>query len=147
MRTASQAKPALVRNAQASTRKAPSIKHQPKAKRYYFDVGLGSACLSGIDTGGAYCLLEVSLAPGCCTAIVMVGVAGPLRSEYRPAEPGNRARRRTVAPGATAANPSRSRPDHSVGFCVGAGHPGSLSLWQAGGQLSGAHSLRGLELG
>jgi len=64
MRTASQEKPALVRNAQASTRKAPSIKHQPKAKRYYFDVGLGSACLSGIDTGGAYCLLEVSLAPG-----------------------------------------------------------------------------------
>ena len=64
MRTASQEKPSLVPNAQASTRKAPSIKHQPKAKRYYFDVGLGSVCLSGIDTGGAYCLLEVSLAPG-----------------------------------------------------------------------------------
>src|SRR5215469_4789150 len=64
MRTASQEKPAPVRNAQASTRKAPSIKHQPKAKRYYFDVGLGSACLSGQETGGAYCLLEVGLAPG-----------------------------------------------------------------------------------
>ena len=64
MRTASQENPSLVPDAQASTRKAPSIKHQPKAKRYYFDVGLGSACLSGIDTGGAYCLLEVSLAPG-----------------------------------------------------------------------------------
>ena len=64
MRTASQEKPSLVPDAQASTRKAPSIKHQPKAKRYYFDVGLGSVCLSGIDTGGAYCLLEVSLAPG-----------------------------------------------------------------------------------
>src|SRR5215471_19138062 len=64
MRTACQEKPALVRNAQASTRKAPSIKHQPKAKRYYFDVGLGSVCLSGTDTGGAYCLVEVSLAPG-----------------------------------------------------------------------------------
>jgi mannose-6-phosphate isomerase-like protein (cupin superfamily) len=63
MRTASQEKPALVRNTQASIRKDPSVKHQPKAKRYYFDVGLGSACLSGIDTGGAYCLLEVSLAP------------------------------------------------------------------------------------
>ena len=63
MRTASQEKPSLVPNAQASTRKAPS-KHQPKAKRYYFDVGLGSVCLSGTDTGGAYCLLEVSLAPG-----------------------------------------------------------------------------------
>ena len=64
MRTASQEKPSPVLNAQASTRKAPSIKHQPKAKRHYFDVGLGSVCLSGTDTGGAYCLLEVSLAPG-----------------------------------------------------------------------------------
>src|SRR5215472_6934903 len=64
MRTASQEKPSLVPDAQASTRKAPSIKHQPKAKRYYFDVGLGSVCLSGIDTGGAYCLLEMSLASG-----------------------------------------------------------------------------------
>ena len=63
MKTASQEKPSLVPNAQASTGKAPSIKHQPKAKRFYFDVGLGSVCLSGTDTG-AYCLLEVSLAPG-----------------------------------------------------------------------------------
>jgi quercetin dioxygenase-like cupin family protein len=45
-------------------RRAPSIKHQPRSKRYYFDVGIGSVCLSGADTGGAYCLLEVSLAPG-----------------------------------------------------------------------------------
>jgi quercetin dioxygenase-like cupin family protein len=43
---------------------APAIKHQPRAKRCYFDVGIGSVCLSGADTGGAYCLLEVSLAPG-----------------------------------------------------------------------------------
>src|SRR5262244_4057222 len=63
MRTASHEKQSLVPNAQASTRKALSIKHQPRAKRYYFDVGLGSVCLSGKDTGGAYCLLEVSLAP------------------------------------------------------------------------------------
>jgi|SRR6516164_4534180 quercetin dioxygenase-like cupin family protein len=53
MRTASQEKQSLV-----------PIKHQPRSKRFYFDVGLGSVCLSGIDTGGAYCLLEVSLAPG-----------------------------------------------------------------------------------
>ena len=45
-------------------RRAPAIKHQPKAQRSYFDVGIGSVCLSGTDTGGAYCLLEVSLAPG-----------------------------------------------------------------------------------
>jgi quercetin dioxygenase-like cupin family protein len=45
-------------------RKAPAIKHKPKSKRYYFDVGIGSICLTGADTGGAYCLLEVSLAPG-----------------------------------------------------------------------------------
>ena len=51
-------------NGQASVRRAPSIRHQPRAQRYYFDVGLGSVSLSGRDTGGAYCLLEVSLAPG-----------------------------------------------------------------------------------
>lgn len=45
-------------------RRAPSINHQPRPKRFYFDVALGSLCLSGADTGGAYCLLEVSLAPG-----------------------------------------------------------------------------------
>jgi mannose-6-phosphate isomerase-like protein (cupin superfamily) len=45
-------------------RRAPSIKYQPKSKRYYFDVGIGSLCLSGVDTGGKYCLLEVGLAPG-----------------------------------------------------------------------------------
>ena len=45
-------------------RKAPAIKHQPRSKRWYFDAGIGSACLAGADTGGAYCLLEVSLAPG-----------------------------------------------------------------------------------
>jgi quercetin dioxygenase-like cupin family protein len=45
-------------------RVAPSIKYQPRSKRWYFDVGIGSVCLSGADTGGAYCLLEVGLAPG-----------------------------------------------------------------------------------
>ena len=64
MSTATEKQPSLVPNAEASIRKAPSIRHQPRAKRYYFDVGLGSVCLSGRDTGGAYCLLEVSLAPG-----------------------------------------------------------------------------------
>ena len=43
---------------------APSIRHQPKGKRYYFDVGIGSIRLTGADTGGAYCLLDVALAPG-----------------------------------------------------------------------------------
>ena len=64
MRTASQEKQSLVPYAQTSIRTAPSVRHQPRSKRYYFDVGLGSVCLSGKDTGGAYCLLEVSLAPG-----------------------------------------------------------------------------------
>jgi quercetin dioxygenase-like cupin family protein len=45
-------------------RRAPSIKNQPKSTRYYFDVGIGSVCLSGEDTGGKYCLIEASLAPG-----------------------------------------------------------------------------------
>jgi quercetin dioxygenase-like cupin family protein len=51
-------------NVQGVIRRAPAIKHQPRSKRWYFDVGIGSVCLSGADTGGAYCLLEVALAPG-----------------------------------------------------------------------------------
>jgi len=51
-------------NVQAFMHRAPSIKHQPRSKRYYFDVGIGSVCLSGADTGGAYCLLDIGLAPG-----------------------------------------------------------------------------------
>ena len=43
---------------------APAVKYQPKHKRYYFDVALGSILLSGEDTGGAYCLLDLSVAPG-----------------------------------------------------------------------------------
>jgi len=51
-------------NVQETTNRAPSIKHQPGSKRYYFDVGIGSVVLAGADTGGAYCLIEASLAPG-----------------------------------------------------------------------------------
>jgi quercetin dioxygenase-like cupin family protein len=54
----------LAMNQSDTSRRAPSIKYQPRSKRYYFDVGIGSVCLSGADTGGEYCLLEVSLAPG-----------------------------------------------------------------------------------
>ena len=43
---------------------ALEITHRPQPKRQYFDVGLGAISLSGADTGGAYCLLDVSLAPG-----------------------------------------------------------------------------------
>ena len=64
MSTATGKQPSLVPNAEASTRKVPSIKHQPRCQRYYFDVGVGALCLSGKDTGGAYCLLDVGLAPG-----------------------------------------------------------------------------------
>src|SRR5262245_28598838 len=49
---------------QTAIQATPSIKHQPAVKRYYFDVGIGSVCLSGEDTGGGFCLLEVSLAAG-----------------------------------------------------------------------------------
>jgi quercetin dioxygenase-like cupin family protein len=64
MNTATQKQPSLVPNAQASIRKAPSIKHQPRSQRYYFDVGIGAVCLAGKDTAGAYCLLDMGLAPG-----------------------------------------------------------------------------------
>ena len=40
------------------------ITHCPQTKRRYFDVGLGAICLAGADTGGAFCLLDVCLAPG-----------------------------------------------------------------------------------
>jgi hypothetical protein len=49
---------------QETLQRAPSIAHRPKSNRYYFDVGIGSVCLSAADTGGAYCLMEVNLAPG-----------------------------------------------------------------------------------
>jgi mannose-6-phosphate isomerase-like protein (cupin superfamily) len=42
---------------------ASPLKHRPASNRYYFDVGIGLVCLSGADTGGADCLLEVRLAP------------------------------------------------------------------------------------
>jgi quercetin dioxygenase-like cupin family protein len=51
-------------NPRDTDRRAPSIRYQPRSKRSYFDVGIGSICLSGADTGGEYCLLEVSLASG-----------------------------------------------------------------------------------
>ena len=51
-------------NIQAVSDIAPAVKYQPKPKRYYFDVALGSILLSGEDTGGAYCLLDVRVAPG-----------------------------------------------------------------------------------
>ena len=43
---------------------APAVKYQRKPKRYYFDVALGSIFVSGEDTGGAYCLLDLRVAPG-----------------------------------------------------------------------------------
>jgi len=64
MSTTAKKRESFTHNARVSTGKAASIKHQPRSRRYYFDVGLGSVCLSGSDTGGAYCLLEVSIAPG-----------------------------------------------------------------------------------
>jgi quercetin dioxygenase-like cupin family protein len=64
MTIASQKKELLKPNSQAGGGRVLSIKHKPRPKRSYFDVGIGSVCLTGEDTGGAYCLLEVSLAPG-----------------------------------------------------------------------------------
>jgi quercetin dioxygenase-like cupin family protein len=64
MSTASQKRELLRPNPQAIEHTVLSIKHKPRPNRSYFDVGIGSVCLSGKDTGGAYCLLEASLAPG-----------------------------------------------------------------------------------
>ena len=43
---------------------APAVKYEPKPNRYYFDVSLGAILLSGEDTRGAYCLLDMRVAPG-----------------------------------------------------------------------------------
>ena len=51
-------------NVQAVSSLAPAVKYRSKPKRYYFDVALGSILLSGEDTGGAYCLLDLKVAPG-----------------------------------------------------------------------------------
>jgi hypothetical protein len=44
--------------------KVSAAKYQPKSERSNFDFGIGSICLSGADTWGKYCLLELGLAPG-----------------------------------------------------------------------------------
>jgi mannose-6-phosphate isomerase-like protein (cupin superfamily) len=44
--------------------KVSADKYQPKSERSNFDFGIGSICLSGTDTWGKYCLLELGLAPG-----------------------------------------------------------------------------------
>src|SRR5262249_16736182 len=51
-------------NIQAISGIAHAVRSQRKPKRYYFDVALGSILLSGEDTGGAYCLLDMRVAPG-----------------------------------------------------------------------------------
>lgn len=51
-------------NIQAISDIVPAVKYQRKPKRYYFDVALGSILLSGEDTGEAYCLLDLRVAPG-----------------------------------------------------------------------------------
>jgi mannose-6-phosphate isomerase-like protein (cupin superfamily) len=50
-------------NADTFTHRAPSIRHPTRSKRLRLRRG-GWLCLSGADTGAAYCLLEASLAPG-----------------------------------------------------------------------------------
>ena len=50
-------------NVDTFTHRAPSIKHQTRSRRLRLRRGAW-LCLSGADTGGAYCLLEASLAPG-----------------------------------------------------------------------------------
>ena len=51
-------------NIQAIPDIAPAIRYQTNPKRYNFDVALGAILLSGPDTGGAYCLLDLKVAPG-----------------------------------------------------------------------------------
>jgi quercetin dioxygenase-like cupin family protein len=51
-------------NPQSIINIATATKYRPDPRRYYSDVTLGSILFSGEDTGGAYCLLELWVAPG-----------------------------------------------------------------------------------
>jgi mannose-6-phosphate isomerase-like protein (cupin superfamily) len=44
--------------------RAPSLAHRSRSKRWYYDVAIGSACLTGQETGGSYSLFELGLGPG-----------------------------------------------------------------------------------
>jgi hypothetical protein len=43
---------------------APSAKYMAQSKRWYYDVAIGSVCVSGQDTGGSYSMFELSLGSG-----------------------------------------------------------------------------------
>jgi quercetin dioxygenase-like cupin family protein len=51
-------------NKMTLTQQPLKITHRPQPNRRYFDVGIGLISLAGADTGEAYCLIDVSLAPG-----------------------------------------------------------------------------------
>jgi mannose-6-phosphate isomerase-like protein (cupin superfamily) len=44
--------------------RVPLIAHRPRSGRYYYDVAIGSVCLTAENTGGSYCLFELSLGTG-----------------------------------------------------------------------------------
>jgi len=46
------------------TQQPLKITHRPQPKRRYFDQGIGAISLAGADTGGVFCLIDASLAPG-----------------------------------------------------------------------------------
>jgi quercetin dioxygenase-like cupin family protein len=51
-------------NIKAISAIASAVRYQQKPNCYYFDVAVGSILLSGEDTGGAYGLLDMRVAPG-----------------------------------------------------------------------------------
>ena len=67
------------------------------------------------------------------------------RSQHRRADEGGGTRRSAAAGGETFADASRRGTNHGTGLRPGAGNTGSLRMWQAGGQLSGVDSVRGLQ--
>src|SRR5258708_24992282 len=51
-------------NNQETNGGAPSAKHKTQSRRWYYDVAIGSECLSGQDTGGSYSMFELCLGSG-----------------------------------------------------------------------------------
>src|SRR5216684_4079462 len=75
------------------------------------------------------------------------GVAGSTNSNDCRANPSHRAGNGEVSGGAAIANPSRGRPTDCLGLCADYRESGSVSMWQADRQLSGAGAAGEIEWG
>src|SRR5215469_11254816 len=83
--------------------------------------------------GAATARVAVTHALDHATPARIIAVTGPVRSQYRRAEPGDPARSRADARSEITHDPSRSWADYGAGFRVGDRYPRTVWLRQAGG--------------